>query len=243
MANVSKIKTCTKCSKELELKSFHKDKKTSDGYTKACKDCRNNLRKFSKSSFIYRIYSAQKSSSKQRGRPMPSYSRDELVDWFMNQQKFHRIYEEWQKSNFEHDLSPSCDRIDSKKPYSLDNIQLMTWAENNYKGRFEKKSEKPRKARVAKEKPVAMKVVVDTSERDNLRVSVYKPDGSLFIRSPIKTKIPKEPIKKEGSCDKSFVEKVENWQRRCITKLDSVIRRDFSRCLYGDVELVVKGLA
>ena len=35
------------------------------------------------------------------------------------------------------DYKPSFDRIDNTKDYSFDNLQIMTWRENNAKGRRE----------------------------------------------------------------------------------------------------------
>jgi hypothetical protein len=231
-----KTKVCTKCVKELEFTMFHRDKKTQDGYTAACKDCRNNLRKHSKSSFIYKVYSTQKSSSKERGRVPPNYTRDELVSWFKGQGKFHVLYKAWQESGFDQKLSPSCDRINSKKPYSLDNIQLMTWEENNFKGRSEKVTGKPRKAREVKEQKKAIKIIVETSDKSKLVITVYNPNGTVFIKTPIKTKIPKKP---KGELTE---ERLDGWKWRCVTKLDRVIRSHFTKGLYGDIDLVVLGL-
>ena len=36
------MKKCTKCGKEKDLEMFHKDKHNPDGFTYACKECRNN---------------------------------------------------------------------------------------------------------------------------------------------------------------------------------------------------------
>ena len=35
------MKKCTKCGKEKDLEMFHKDKHNPDGFTYACKECRN----------------------------------------------------------------------------------------------------------------------------------------------------------------------------------------------------------
>jgi hypothetical protein len=36
------MKKCTKCGQEKDFKMFHKDKHNPDGFTYACKECRNN---------------------------------------------------------------------------------------------------------------------------------------------------------------------------------------------------------
>ena len=43
------------------------------------------------------------------------------------------IYKEWVKSNFNRWERPSIDRLINTKGYSLDNIQLVTFRENNRK--------------------------------------------------------------------------------------------------------------
>jgi hypothetical protein len=87
-----------------------------------------------------KIYSAQRHSSRNRGHEYPNYSLSELRDWLYSQDLFHILYENWVNSGFEKDMAPSCDRLNDFQPYSLKNIQLMTWKENrlkNSKDRFE----------------------------------------------------------------------------------------------------------
>jgi hypothetical protein len=43
-------------------------------------------------------------------------------------------------SGYLHQLRPSVDRKDDSKPYTLDNIQIMTWAENSQKAADAKKA-------------------------------------------------------------------------------------------------------
>lgn len=69
---------------------------------------------------------------------MPTYTKDELKDWCYSQKVFHELFNNWKESGFDKKLYPSCDRIDNHKGYSLDNLQLMTWQENDDKGKREK---------------------------------------------------------------------------------------------------------
>jgi hypothetical protein len=46
---------------------------------------------------------------------------------------FHYLYDNWAKSGYKKELSPSFDRLDDYKSYTFDNIQIMTWAENRKK--------------------------------------------------------------------------------------------------------------
>ena len=83
---------------------------------------------------ISRIYANQKSSSKRRNHNKPTYTKQELKDFLYNDENFAFLLNEWYKNNFESEIKPSVDRIDNKKGYNLDNIQVMTWKENREKG-------------------------------------------------------------------------------------------------------------
>lgn len=68
--------------------------------------------------------------SKLRGHATPKYSKFDFVAWLYTQTEYHIIYDKWVESNFEKQLSPSVDRLDNSKGYDFDNIQVVTWAEN-----------------------------------------------------------------------------------------------------------------
>jgi hypothetical protein len=52
----------------------------------------------------------------------------------MSRDNFKDMHTKWIESNMESSLKPSVDRINPLKPYTKDNIQLMTWGENDRKG-------------------------------------------------------------------------------------------------------------
>ena len=87
-----------------------------------------------------KIYNNQKINSKRRGRTAPSYSLLELREFIFNDDLFEPLYKDWVESGYKKDLSPSVDRIEPSKSYSLDNIQLMSWFDNNKKGNKERAS-------------------------------------------------------------------------------------------------------
>ena len=132
------MKVCSKCKVEKELSEFSKDKHKRDGLRPSCKVCKNkqNL-DYSKTvrGLITRIYGHQKQSSKHRGHVMPDYSKDELKEWILSQSNFQELYDNWVKSDYYKMLKPSCDRDKNNLPYTLDNLTLMTWKENEDKGR------------------------------------------------------------------------------------------------------------
>lgn len=79
------------------------------------------------------IYNKQKERSLKKGWPLPEYSLVYLQEKYLNDKKFNELYLAWVKSEFKKPLKPSIDRIDCKKHYTKDNIQIMTWAENREK--------------------------------------------------------------------------------------------------------------
>lgn len=130
-------KICSNCKGEPKpLSKFSKQSNALDGRKAECKDCINERsKKYSrtKEGLITSIYSHQRFSSKQRNHPPPDYTKIELEGWLFSQLLFYKLFEEWVKSGFEKDLTPSCDRKKDDLPYTLDNLQIMTWRNNNLK--------------------------------------------------------------------------------------------------------------
>lgn len=93
----------------------------------------------SKKGLISDLYGAQKSSSKRRGHNKPTYNLQELREWCFSQEIFHILYDNWKRLDFQRGYRPSLDRIDDRLGYTMANIQLMTWDENNKKGNLSKR--------------------------------------------------------------------------------------------------------
>mgnify|MGYP000284669107 CR=1 FL=1 len=120
------MKLCKECNQLKDKTNFYKGKSQ-------CKPCAvKRTQEYSKTprGLATKIYSNQRQTSRNMNRPMPSYSLDELFDWLLKQPTFYSLYYKWVDSNFDKYLSPSCDRIDNDRPYTLDNIQLVTWKGN-----------------------------------------------------------------------------------------------------------------
>lgn len=86
------------------------------------------------------IYSSQRQHSKDRGHPLPPYNLEQFREWIYSQPNFEKLYSDWVQSNYDKQTKPSVDRVSNYKPYTLDNIQLVTWKENNLNGNTHKRN-------------------------------------------------------------------------------------------------------
>ena len=139
------MKKCTKCKEIKDFSEFNKNKTKIDGLGSECKFCLSKIKKLysrTKNGLIATIYGNQKNHSKRRNHKPPNYTLFQLKVWVFNNNLFNNLYECWVNSNFDKDLTPSIDRKKDNLPYSLDNIQLMTWIENNEKGHADMRSGK-----------------------------------------------------------------------------------------------------
>ena len=134
-------KKCYCCGGVKSILEFNKNKSKPSGHSDECRECKKKLDseyRRTELGLITSIYSTQKHKSKKRGHTPPSYSKIQLIE-FMYENNYIKLYTEWVNSEYSHNLVPSVDRIDRRLPYTLDNIQLVTWEFNNQKGREENK--------------------------------------------------------------------------------------------------------
>lgn len=82
------------------------------------------------------IYRNQLLKSKRTGIQV-KYSYEEFKNRYLTDDEFLKLYINWIKSGCIKNKKPSFDRIDNSKGYDFNNLQLMTWEENNIKGRKE----------------------------------------------------------------------------------------------------------
>lgn len=62
------------------------------------------------------------------------FSREDFYHWAKSSQIFHELFYNWQCSEYDRKLTPSVDRIDSSKGYSIDNVEWVTHSENSRRG-------------------------------------------------------------------------------------------------------------
>ena len=102
-------------------------------YCFTCKKIKRINYIHSKNGLISSIYGGQRASSKKRGHSLPTYSKQELKQWLFSQKKFHTLYDNWKRLDFQKDYIPSVDRSDDSIGYTMANIQLVTWKKNREK--------------------------------------------------------------------------------------------------------------
>ena len=89
--------------------------------------------------WIARNYSNMKVKSKKRNHSMPHFTKEEFKQWIKKQPRLKELFHNWKASNYETNLYPSINRLDDYKGYTFNNMELITWRENNRKGNFSPK--------------------------------------------------------------------------------------------------------
>lgn len=125
------MKSCLVCSVTLPLNDYHKCAQNKDGHMNQCKHCSWLYRRSYKGK-IGVMYGAQKANSKSRKHPAPGYSLEEFTVW-LESAGYTNKYAQWEQAGYSKRLAPSADRLDDALPYTLTNLQLITWGENDDK--------------------------------------------------------------------------------------------------------------
>ena len=126
------MKSCNTCGAEKPEEAFPKNKGSKNGRESRCKECRAIYKQNLDRSYLgklKKIYGKQKTSAKNRGQLPPDYTLDEFIAW-AEKTDYPLIHRNWVKAEFSTDLSPSFDRIDESKSYTLANLKITTWKRN-----------------------------------------------------------------------------------------------------------------
>lgn len=136
-------KKCSICGEIKLFSEFCKHKGHKYSLSSQCRVCKSEIKRTfyrTKCGLISSIHTRQKAKSRQRGHSLPSYTKQELENWCFSQKLFHELFKKWTENNYEALYVPSVDRINDYLPYTIDNIQLMTWNENNSKAYLDRKN-------------------------------------------------------------------------------------------------------
>lgn len=95
----------------------------------------NKVYRQSYKGFIKHVYSHQLRNCRERQHLNPSYSEEELLSWYISNPKHLALHQAWINSDCSKELTPSIDRLDNSKTYSFDNIEVVTWLENQVRAR------------------------------------------------------------------------------------------------------------
>ena len=123
------LKRCTGCDAKKHISEFDKARGRTRNLSSKCKACVQEERR-SLEGHIKVMYYVQLQSSSYRKHPKPSYTANDLRDWCMLN-GYDELHKTWRDSGYKKELCPSADRLDSLKPYTFDNLELVTWKENN----------------------------------------------------------------------------------------------------------------
>jgi hypothetical protein len=65
---------------------------------------------------------------------LPILDREDFYAWAWDNTAFWRLYKQWAATDYDRKLSPSINRIDTTKGYTLDNIEWLTHSVNSSLG-------------------------------------------------------------------------------------------------------------
>ena len=120
------MKICPKCKLTKDITDFSRN----TSWCKPCKVKSTQERNKTPLGVVNMVYANQRMTSRKMGRPEPNYTHQELRDWVFNQPNWTALYNAWVASGYDKYIKPSCDRINSSLPYTLNNLQLVTFTEN-----------------------------------------------------------------------------------------------------------------
>lgn len=66
------------------------------------------------------------------------FSLREFKVFLLKKTEFRKMFVTYRKNMFDKRYAPSIDRIDDYKPYTFDNIRVITWEENDAKGKADR---------------------------------------------------------------------------------------------------------
>ena len=133
------MKKCTKCLETKPVEFFGKLSISPDGLRYKCRECRKICATEKYRTLEGRIIKAYKHmSNRVRGKGsspklyegLEICTKDEFTKWALQDRNYKVLLESWEKQGYPLTLTPTVDRIDSKRGYSLGNIQWLSYSDN-----------------------------------------------------------------------------------------------------------------
>lgn len=123
--------TCRECGVYKTLENFSRNWANTSKHSYCCKQC-ELARHRSYDGKLLGMYRSQHATSKKRKHAPPNYTLEEFKKW-AEAQGYRQLYEAWVNSGYEWRTAPSADRLDNDVSYQIDNLQLITFQENEAK--------------------------------------------------------------------------------------------------------------
>lgn len=121
----------TKRTKKCDFKSCKKNAALKQRF------CYGHVNKVTIDKFLSRAYSWMNSRTRGKNtrRPdlylgLPILPKDVFINWAKNHPEFLKLYKRWFSNNFDRRLTPTVNRMNPSKGYTLDNIEWMTNSQN-----------------------------------------------------------------------------------------------------------------
>jgi hypothetical protein len=99
--------------------------------------CSSHKKRVTTSAFLGNLYSKMLRRTKGKDTKNPHLyvgktilPREVFKEWSMNHPHFLSLYKRWVLSGYDRKLAPSVNRMDSKRGYTLDNIEWVTFSQN-----------------------------------------------------------------------------------------------------------------
>jgi hypothetical protein len=170
------MRVCKECRVEKDLISFPKNKECAEGHTHECRDCYNIRASKSRAKKGYPYESLTAYARSKKGLIVRKYyamtrrvlgkakdsvhlyfgldilSKDAFYEFALNDPDFNSLYDLWVASGYRKLDTPSIDRIDSSKGYTIGNMRFLTHYQNSING-LKSSIEKQKAGIVVRKKP------------------------------------------------------------------------------------------
>lgn len=136
--NLTYSNECKECRKKRSRKN-HEKKKDSLEEKQRRNEYSKQYRQDAKRThegWYSKIYRAMRTRNRKKFDLELPFTKDEFIKWIEDNyyDKFVKLFQDYVDSDCDKYLCPSIDRIDDYKSYTFDNMQLITWKENDIKG-------------------------------------------------------------------------------------------------------------